>query len=56
MIAQTENDDDLLANSGTINNNELLESYVHPAVDKNAKWDLRDLFINNFEKPEFISL
>ncbi|CAG8746518.1 12059_t:CDS:2, partial [Rhizophagus irregularis] len=31
-------------------------SYTHPAVDINAKWDLRDIFIRELEKPEFISL
>ncbi|RIA85223.1 hypothetical protein C1645_831115 [Glomus cerebriforme] len=54
--AQTEEEEDSLANSGIINNNELLESCIHPAVDENAKWDLRDVFVSNFEKPEFISL
>lgn len=54
--AQTEDEEDLLANSGIINNNELLELYVHPAVNENAKWDLRDVFVSNLEKPEFISL
>jgi len=37
-------------------NNNLLNSYIHPAIDINAKWDLRDLFIREFEKPEFISI
>jgi hypothetical protein len=36
--------------------NDLLNSYTHPAIDINAKWDLRDLFIREFEKPEFISI
>ncbi len=31
-------DDFFLANSRLINN-ELLESYIHPAVDENVKWD-----------------
>ncbi|RIA92371.1 hypothetical protein C1645_820794 [Glomus cerebriforme] len=54
--AQTEEEEDSLANSGIINNNELLESCVHPAVDENAKWDLQDVFVSNFETPKFISL
>ena len=33
----------------------VIESYTHPAVDENAKWDLRDVFISNLEKPDFIS-
>ncbi|RGB33956.1 hypothetical protein C1646_668930 [Rhizophagus diaphanus] len=36
--------------------NDLLSSYTHPAVDINAKWDLRDLFVRELEKPEFISV
>ncbi|RIA85620.1 hypothetical protein C1645_830516 [Glomus cerebriforme] len=39
-ITQTEEEKDLLVNSRIINNNELLESCVHSAVDENAKWDL----------------
>jgi hypothetical protein len=35
----------------------LLSSYTHPAIDTiNGKWDLRDLFIRDLEKPEFISV
>lgn len=43
-------------NNGELINNDLLSSYTHPAVDINAKWDLRDIFIRELEKPEFISL
>jgi hypothetical protein len=35
---------------------DLLSSYTHPAVDMDAKWDLRDCFIREFERPEFISV
>jgi hypothetical protein len=47
------NDDILLDNNES--NNNLLSSYIHPAIDINAKWNLRDLFIRELEKPEFIS-
>ena len=36
--------------------NDLLGLYTHPAVDIDAKWDLRDVFIRELEKPEFISV
>ena len=36
--------------------NELLSSYTHPAIDIDAKWSLRDLFIRELERPEFISV
>ena len=48
--------EDININNHGIISNELLESYTHPAVDENAKWDLRDVFISNLEKPDFISL
>ncbi|RGB35142.1 hypothetical protein C1646_667942 [Rhizophagus diaphanus] len=31
-------------------------SYTHPAVDINAKWNLRDIFIRELERLEFISV
>jgi hypothetical protein len=36
--------------------NNLLNSYTHPAIDIDAKWDLRDIFIRELERPEFISI
>src|ERR1044072_5428734 len=36
--------------------NDLLNSYTHPAIDIDAKWDLRDIFIRELERPEFISI
>ena len=48
-------DVDEILNDGIIGN-DLLSSYIHPAIDINAKWDLRDLFIRELEKPEFISV
>ena len=48
------NDDILLDNIES--NNNLLSSYIHPTIDINAKWDLRDLFIRELEKLEFISV
>jgi len=37
-------------------NNELLSLYIHPAIDDDAKWNLRDLFIRELERPTFISV
>ena len=53
--AQSLANDDILLDNIESNNN-LLSSYIHPAIDINAKWDLRDLFIRELEKPEFISV
>src|SRR5690349_12234423 len=39
-IAQIE---DININNHGIISNELLELYTHPAVNENAKWDLRDV-------------
>ncbi|CAB4401599.1 unnamed protein product [Rhizophagus irregularis] len=36
--------------------NDLLNSYIHPAINADAKWNLRDLFIRELERPEFISV
>lgn len=36
--------------------NDLLNSYIHPAINTDAKWNLRDLFIRELERPEFISV
>ena len=36
--------------------NDLLNSYMHPAIDIDAKWDLHDIFIRELERPEFISI
>ena len=44
------------SNPGTLDHNELLSLYTHPAIDLDAKWDLRDLFIRELERPEFISI
>lgn len=49
-------DADKILDGGIILDNDLLSSYIHPAVDINAKWNLRDLFIRELEKPEFISV
>jgi hypothetical protein len=37
-------------------NEELLADYTHPAIDIEAKWDLRDVFIRELKIPSFISL
>ena len=44
-----------LTNSGKLDNN-LLSAYIHPAVDIDGKWNLRDLFIRELERPEFINV
>jgi len=37
-------------------NNDLLSLYTHPAINIDAKWDLRDVFIRELERPAFISI
>ncbi|CAB5378581.1 unnamed protein product [Rhizophagus irregularis] len=36
--------------------NDLLNSYIHPAINADVKWNLQDLFIKELEKLEFISI
>ena len=33
--------------------NDLLDLYIHPAINIDAKWNLRDLFIREFERLKF---
>ena len=35
-------------------NNNLLSSYIYPAINESAKWNLRNLFIRELKKPDFI--
>ncbi|CAG8772619.1 16727_t:CDS:1, partial [Funneliformis caledonium] len=48
-------DGEELTDNSILNNN-LLSTYIHPAVDINGKWNLRDLFIQELERPEFINV
>ena len=33
----------------------LLSEYTHPAIDKNAKWELRNLFSSSFNAPDYLT-
>ncbi|CAG8841754.1 23847_t:CDS:2, partial [Gigaspora margarita] len=55
MLAQEEKNENNILDSGKFDDS-FFSSQTHPAIDINAKWDLRDLFIRELEKPEFISI
>ena len=36
--------------------NDLLSEYIHPAIDKKAKWNLRNLFSPTLNTPNYLNV
>ena len=55
-LAQLEEEEELRDNSNLNMENDLLSEYIHPAIDKKAKWNLRNLFSPTLNTPNYLNV
>ncbi|RIA89546.1 hypothetical protein C1645_824732 [Glomus cerebriforme] len=54
-IARMEDEEALRDNLNNNMEGDLLSEYMHPAIDKNAKWELRNLFSSSLNTPDYLT-
>ena len=54
-IARMEEEDALRENLNSNLEGDLLSEYTHPAIDKKAKWDIRNLFSSSLDTPDYLN-
>lgn len=54
-IARMEEEDALRENLNSNLEGDLLSEYTHPAIDKKAKWGLRNLFSSSLDTPDYLN-
>ena len=55
-LAQLEEEEELRDNSNINMEGDLLNEYIHPAIDKKAKWELRNLFSSTLDAPNYLNV
>src|SRR5688572_24384483 len=55
-LAQLEEEEELRDNSNLNMESDLLSEYIHPAIDKKAKWNLRNLFSPTLNAPNYLNI
>ncbi|GES84756.1 ribonuclease H-like domain-containing protein [Rhizophagus clarus] len=55
-LAQLEEEEELRSNSDNNMKGDLLSEYIHPAIDKKAKWELKSLFSSSLNAPNYLNI
>jgi hypothetical protein len=54
-LARREEEEALRDNPNGSMNGDLLGEYTHPAIDKRAKWELKNLFSSSLQAPNYLN-
>ena len=55
-LARLEEEEELRNNSNVGMEGDLLSEYIHPAIDKKAKWELKNLFSSVLNAPDYLNV
>ncbi|GET01014.1 ribonuclease H-like domain-containing protein [Rhizophagus clarus] len=55
-LAQLEEEEELRSNSDNNMKGDLLSEYIHPAINKKAKWELKSLFSSSLNAPNYLNI